>query len=65
MAGSIVIFDHIDETGSFAKKSPIGIKQSVNILKKDFPDDASLMNAIRYSSKTFKDAPTKTQTLFE
>lgn len=65
MAGSIVIYDHVDDIGAFAKKSPIGIKQCVNILKKDFPNNASLMNSLRYSTRTFRDAPTKMQALFD
>jgi len=65
MAGSIVIFDHIDDIGAFAKRSPVNIRQCVTLLKKDFPNDPSLMNSLRYSTKTFRDAPSKTQALFD
>lgn len=65
MSGSIVIFDHVNEVGAFAKKSPISIKQCVTILKKDFPDDPGQLNALRYSTRTFREASPKIQNLFE
>merc|ERR1719397_816113 len=65
MVGSIVIFDNIDQVGPFSKKNSIDIKQCVSVLKRDFTDDTSLINALRYSTRTFRDAPAKTKALFE
>jgi len=65
MTGSVVIFDHVDHLGSFHRKSPIAIKQIIGILKRDFGKELSLINAIRYSTKTFRDAPDTISSLFD
>ena len=66
MTGSLVCYDHVDPAGVFSKKSPIRLKQVVQLLKKDFPqDNNTLINAIRYSTKHFKDADEKTQAMFD
>jgi len=65
MTGSVVIFDHVDNAGSFHRRTPIAIKQIISMLKKDFTADMSLVNAIRYSTKNFRDAPENIQTLFD
>ena len=65
MTGSLVCYDHVDPAGVFAKKSPIKVKSVVQLLKKDFPQETSLINAIRFSTKHFKDADEKTQQLFD
>lgn len=65
MTGCIVLFDHVDDLGAFHKKSPINIKGAIILLKKDFPKDLSLQNAIHYSTANFKDAPQNIQDLFD
>lgn len=64
MTGAVVIFDHVDHAGAFHRRTPIAIKQIINILKKDFTD-LSLLNAIRYSTKNFREAPEGIQGLFD
>lgn len=65
MTGAIVVFDHVDALGAFSKRGPIAIKQCINVLKKDFPKETSLLNAIRYSTKSFREAPDDIQKLFD
>lgn len=65
MTASIVIFDHIDTLSVFHKKSPVHVKSCVLTLKKDFPKDFPLLNAIRYSTKHFQEAPQSIQDLFD
>jgi hypothetical protein len=64
MTGAIVLFDHVDLLGAFNKKSPILIKQCIQTLKKEFPNQVCLMNAIHFSTKNFKTAPSSIQDLF-
>jgi len=65
MTGSIVLYDHVDPLGAFSKKSPIHIKLCIMTLKKDFPQEQSLLSALQFSTKTYKDAPQTIQDLFE
>jgi len=65
MTGSIVLFDHVDPISAFHKRSPILIKQCILLLKKEFPKETSLMNAIRFSTKNFRNAPSSIQDLFD
>jgi len=65
MTGSIVLYDHVDPRGAFHSKTPIQIKACVLLLKKEFPKEQGLVNAIQFSSKTFKTAPQSVQELFE
>jgi hypothetical protein len=65
MAGSIVLYDLVHHLGAFHKKAPIALKQCVLLLKKDYPEEVSLVNAIRFSSKNFKDAPESIVALFD
>lgn len=65
MTGAVVIFDHIDPQGAFHRRTPLSIKPIILCLKKDFPNELSLLNAIRYSTKTFRDAPDAIQLLFD
>lgn len=64
MTGAVVIFDHVDHAGAFHRRTPIAIKTIITILKKDFTD-LSLLNAIRYSTKNFREAPEGIQGLFD
>jgi len=65
MTGAVVIFDHVDPLGAFHKRTPIGIKKIILLLKQDFGNDQSLINAIRYSSKNFRAAPDPITRLIE
>lgn len=65
MTGSVVIFDHVDLFGSFHRRTPIAIKQIIGILKRDFTNHLSLLNAIRYSTKNFRDAPLNISQMFD
>jgi len=65
MTGAIVLFDRLGPASAFSKRSPIAIRDCVTTLKREFPKEGSLLNAIQYSTKNFKDAPTSIQDLFE
>jgi len=65
MTGSLVLFDHVDQLGAFHNKAPVSVKQTVLLLKRDFPKSSALISAIHFSSKNFKSAPEKIQQLFE
>jgi len=65
MVGSIVLFDHVDALGVFANRSPIQLRNCVQLLKRDFPGEAGLLNAIHYSTKHYKDASPAVQALFD
>jgi hypothetical protein len=58
MTGALVLYDHVDPLGAFHKKSPIHVKQCILLLKKEFPLHEALLNAIRFSTKHFKDDTT-------
>lgn len=65
MTGAVVIYDHVAPQGAFHKRTPINIKGIITLLKKDFQNELSLLNAIRYSTLNFRDAPEGVQSLFE
>lgn len=68
MAGAIVLYDRIDGNtghGVFHKKSPVQLKLCVNTLKRHFPSEQSLLNAIHYSTITFRNASSSIQALFD
>lgn len=65
MTGSIVLYDRISELGVFHKKSPVQLKACVQCLKAQFSDDFSLLNAIHFSTRTFRNAPSNIQSLFD
>lgn len=66
MTGSIVLYDHVDPLGgAFYKKCPINLKGCIMMLKKEFSDEMSLLNAIRYSTKTFNSASASIQDMFD
>lgn len=65
MTACIVLFDHVDPLTSFSKKSPIQLKPCIFLLKKDFPNEVSLINAIRYSTQNFATAPPSIQEMCE
>lgn len=62
MTAAIIVFDHADALGSFAKKSPIHIKGAINTLK-SYPatlksDIDGLINALRFTSVHLNDDDT-------
>jgi len=59
MTGSIILYDHLAPQGAFAKKSPINIKGSINVLKgyTASPTDG-LLNALRFTTIHLNDAET-------
>jgi len=59
MTGAIILFDHLHPQGAFAKKSPIYIKGSINVLKSysASPTDG-LLNALRFTTVHLNDADT-------
>lgn len=65
MTGAIILFDHVHHLGAFHKRSPIMLKQAVQLLKKEFPNEVTLLAAIRYNSKHFKEAPDSVKALFD
>lgn len=67
MTGAVVIFDHVDPQGAFHRRTPLAIKNIINTLKNAsyLQSDSSLLNAIRYSTRNFRDAPEGIQALFD
>jgi len=59
MTGAIILFDHLSAQGAFAKKSPINIKGSINVLKSysASPTDG-LLNALRFTTLHLNDPET-------
>jgi len=59
MTGAIILFDHLSAQGAFAKKSPINIKGSINVLKgySQSPTDG-LLNALRFTTIHLNDPET-------
>lgn len=64
LTGAIVLFDHVDPNGVFSKKSPIPIKDVIRLLKATFPQEQVLLNAIQFSTKTYKNASAGVTELF-
>lgn len=67
MTGSIVLYDLVDVNGVFHKKSPVFIKSCILTLQREFepPVGNPLLNAIRFSTSHFNDAPDNIQNMFD
>lgn len=65
MTGAIVVYDRISEFGVFHKRCSIALRESVQLLKSNFADEPALINAIHFSTITFRNADASTQALFE
>jgi len=65
MVASIVLYDHIDERGAFHRKSPINVKQVVKVLKQSPQKSTAetLLNVLRYSTRTLNGPETPASTL--
>jgi len=65
MTGAIVLYDLIiPDPGVFGKKCAIQLKNCILLLRKDFPKEGGLLNAIRYSTRHFSKAPESIESLF-
>jgi len=59
MVGCIILFDHIDPDGAFAKNSKINIRGCIRLIQGSAGVDAdSLLNTLRYTSKHLNDEAT-------
>jgi len=65
MTGAIVLYDRITEFGVFHKRSPVRVKACITLLTKQFTDHQYLANNIRYCTKTYRQAPSGIQALFD
>jgi len=59
MTGAIILFDHVDAQGAFARKSPINIKGAITTLK-TYPTSPTdgLLNALRFTTVHLNDPQT-------
>eukprot|EP01121_Diplochlamys_sp_Union-15-3_P014277 TRINITY_DN452_c0_g1_i1.p1 TRINITY_DN452_c0_g1~~TRINITY_DN452_c0_g1_i1.p1 ORF type:complete len:328 (+),score=50.12 TRINITY_DN452_c0_g1_i1:45-986(+) len=59
MTGCIILVDHVHQSGSFYKKSPINVKACITVLKNflDSPTDG-LLNALRFTTIHLNDPDT-------
>jgi len=60
MTASIILVDHISEEGVFCKKTPVNIRQAIQILKNkvDVYQTTGLINALKYTTKHLNDEAT-------
>eukprot|EP00808_Paulinella_micropora_P006101 g54746.t1 len=65
MTGSLVLFDLVGPQSAFSKRSQVATRDCIVVLKTDFPKEFGLINAIKYSTKTFSEAPSSIQDLFD
>lgn len=65
MTGSLVLYDLLGPTSAFSKRSLVATRDCIVVLKTQFPQQFGLLNAIKYSTKTFSSAPNSIQDLFE
>jgi hypothetical protein len=65
MTGAIVLYDRIGPDTVFNKKCPLLTREAIILLRKEFPKEGGLTNAIQFSTKHFARAPSGIQDLFE
>jgi len=59
MVGSIILYDHVSETGAFIKKSPVNIKGCILVLKSYTASSTDgLLNALRFTTIHLNDPET-------
>jgi hypothetical protein len=59
MVGVIILYDHVHPVGAFAKTSPIDMKNSIRVLREQFPGKVDcLLNALRYTTRHLNDEAT-------
>lgn len=62
MTGLIILYDNFHPVGAFVKNSPVDVKTSVKVLKRQPPDLAEgLLNALRYTTTHLNDENTPKQ----
>jgi hypothetical protein len=68
MTGCIIAYDYAEPLGVFHRRSPINVKLAIQTLRTqrefDSADSNRLCAGIRYSTKTFRDAPSGITDLF-
>jgi len=65
MTGAIVLYDRIGPDTVFNKKCPLATREAIILLRKEFPKEGGLTNAIQFSTKHFARAPSAIQDLFD
>lgn len=65
MTGSVVLYDLVGPQSVFGRRSLVSTRECIMVLKSDFPKEAGLINAVKYSTKTFSEAPSSLQLLFD
>jgi len=58
MTGAIILYDHVNPTGAFDKKSQIDVMGAIRLLQKENTNDA-MLNALRYTTKTINNDSTR------
>lgn len=59
MVGVIILYDHVDDNGAFAKTTQIDVRGSIKVLKEQPPTVVEgLMNALRYTTRHLNDDST-------
>ena len=65
MTGSLVLFDLLGPQSAFSKRSLVATRDCILVLKSECAQEFGLINAIKYSTKSFSDAPASIQDLFD
>lgn len=58
MIGAFILFDHTDPNGAFCRQSPIDVRAIVAVIRLNEKECERFLNAMRYTSKHFKDSTT-------
>jgi hypothetical protein len=58
MTGCIILVDHLRDEGAFDKKSPISIRQAINLLKNTTHTTDFLVNSLRFTTLHLNDEQT-------
>ena len=58
MTAAIILYDHVNPTGAFDKKSQIDVKGAIRLLQEGRTNDA-MLNALRYTTKTINNESTQ------
>lgn len=65
MTGALVLYDLVGPISVFSKRSAVATRDCIVVLQQQFPQETGLLNATKYSTKTFSEAPTSIQDLFD
>jgi len=58
MTAAIILYDHVNPTGAFDKKSQIDVKGAIKLLQEGQTNDA-MLNALRYTTRTINHESTQ------